>query len=622
MRAPLLLVLLGVLLAGHVSQALAAGTRPPAVLELQPEPKSVHLRGPAMRVPARVDIVRDASTDVPALGVVQRALRQAGAIDVRILRQPSSTGFVVRMDAAASARRPLAIAGPRGLGAGGYVLAAGRLSATRELLVLQGADRAGQFYAAQTLRQLLAGRRTLTGVAIRDWPSFPVRGVVEGFYGKPWTQSERLAMLDFLGAHKLNAYMYAPKDDPYHRALWREPYPASAAASFERLTSRAAADHVRFTFAISPGLSVCYSSSSDRDALIRKLTWAWGVGIRSFSLAFDDIPADRSLCSSDVAAFGTGTEALARAQASLVEDVQRRLIEPHAGATLNVVPTEYSGIDSTPYKVALSGALDPGIVVQWTGRYGISVAISESDAVAADSIFRQPLLLWDNYFVNDYCPGFLSLGALERHDASLASSLGGLLVDPMPEAEASKIGLATAADFAWSPATYDPARSWDVAVGDVARGNSVALGALRAFADANYGTLLNAVHAPRLAQQIDAFWLDWQAGDTTAAARLRPTLLALADAPRVLRERLRDRAFIDETSPWLDATAAWGSAAVAALDALVARHAGHASVAADRERQANGFEAAARAGIVAGASVQVAPSVLDAFVERAAAPSA
>ena len=53
----------------------------------------------------------------------------------------------------------------------------------------------------------------------------PVRGIVEGFYGTPWTQAHRLDMLEFCGTHGLNAYIYAPKDDSYHRAKWREPYP-------------------------------------------------------------------------------------------------------------------------------------------------------------------------------------------------------------------------------------------------------------------------------------------------------------------------------------------------------------------------------------------------------------
>ena len=53
----------------------------------------------------------------------------------------------------------------------------------------------------------------------------PLRGIVEGFYGKPWTQEQRIDMMAFCEAHRLNAYIYAPKDDPYHREKWREPYP-------------------------------------------------------------------------------------------------------------------------------------------------------------------------------------------------------------------------------------------------------------------------------------------------------------------------------------------------------------------------------------------------------------
>ena len=38
----------------------------------------------------------------------------------------------------------------------------------------------------------------------------PLRGVVEGFYGKPWTQEECLSQFCFYGEKGLNAYIYAP----------------------------------------------------------------------------------------------------------------------------------------------------------------------------------------------------------------------------------------------------------------------------------------------------------------------------------------------------------------------------------------------------------------------------
>ncbi|MGW5442114.1 beta-N-acetylglucosaminidase domain-containing protein [Streptomyces asiaticus] len=81
----------------------------------------------------------------------------------------------------------------------------------------------------------------------------PLRGVIEGFYGSPWTHAERMDQLAFYGDVKMNTYIYAPKDDPYHREKWREPYPAAKLAELGELVRQATDHHVRFTFAVSPG---------------------------------------------------------------------------------------------------------------------------------------------------------------------------------------------------------------------------------------------------------------------------------------------------------------------------------------------------------------------------------
>ena len=52
----------------------------------------------------------------------------------------------------------------------------------------------------------------------------PLRGVIEGFYGEPWTFADRESLMPFCRENKLNAYIYAPKDDLYHRTKWRESY--------------------------------------------------------------------------------------------------------------------------------------------------------------------------------------------------------------------------------------------------------------------------------------------------------------------------------------------------------------------------------------------------------------
>lgn len=61
---------------------------------------------------------------------------------------------------------------------------------------------------------------------------FAVRGVVEGFYGTPWTHAQRLDMIDFLARRGLNTFVYSPKDDPLMRHRWREPYRGATASGW------------------------------------------------------------------------------------------------------------------------------------------------------------------------------------------------------------------------------------------------------------------------------------------------------------------------------------------------------------------------------------------------------
>jgi hypothetical protein len=63
--------------------------------------------------------------------------------------------------------------------------------------------------------------------------SFKIRGVIEGFYGEPWTMDERKNMFGFMRQHHFNTYVYAPKDDPYQRLQWGDLYPESQLAQMK-----------------------------------------------------------------------------------------------------------------------------------------------------------------------------------------------------------------------------------------------------------------------------------------------------------------------------------------------------------------------------------------------------
>lgn len=150
-------------------------------------------------------------------------------------------------------------------------------------VTVAGSDARGLLYGIETLRQLMADS-TVCSVEVTDYPDVPFRGVVEGFYGTPWTHEARLKQLDFYGQNKLNVYLYGPKDDPYHSVPnWRKPYPEKEAAQLRELVARAKANGVLFYWAIHPGADIKWNAT-DRDLLLAKFEHMYELGVRAFAV--------------------------------------------------------------------------------------------------------------------------------------------------------------------------------------------------------------------------------------------------------------------------------------------------------------------------------------------------
>ncbi|MFI2347805.1 beta-N-acetylglucosaminidase domain-containing protein [Streptomyces sp. NPDC019443] len=567
---------------GSTSMALRSSWRSHSSPPVFPKPRSLKSRPEELRIPSAVTLVKGASTDAYALALVRGVLREAGVRTIRLVDEHTPVRedrLIVHVGghkencATAGALRAMGVQGAETMAAEGYVLAVGEGRDGRDRIVLSGADGDGTYYAAQTLRQLVHGSRRhglrLHGAVIRDWPSLRWRGVVEGFYGPPWSHQQRLADLDWFGRHKLNSYVYTPKDDPYLRAEWREPYPADELGRIGELVRRARANHVQFGYALSPGLSVCYSKPSEAGALTARFETLWKLGVRSFVIAFDGIDYQRWNCDEDRAEFGTGPAAAARAQAQLINAVQATFIDAHPEAEpLQMVPTEYWGTARTDYTRSLAQELHPGVVVQWTGVDVIAPKITRADVAAAREAFGHPVLLRDNYPVNDCVQGRLLLGPFTGRESGLGKSALGLTASPMPQAQASKVSLFGVADYAWNDTAYDPERSWSAGLDELAGGDARTADALHTFAGVQRSSRIDPRPAPELTAQIAEF------RSTGRAGPLHRALSDMHDAPGVLRDRLSDPVFLTETGPWLTATEAWGRAALVALDMLTAQRTG------------------------------------------------
>ena len=290
---------------------------------------------------------------------------------------------------------------------------------------------------------------------IVDFPSFPERGVVEGFYGTPWTHQDRVDILRFEGAHGMNVYYYAPKDDPYHRKLWRDAYPPEAQQRLGELVDAAQHNFVDFCFAISPGLTMAYSSERDFQVLTNKLASVGKLGVSCFALFLDDVPQDLQ-DPQDRAQFKT----LAQAHIYLTNKLYKHLKEQSAANRLVLTPTTYTNEwGNRDYLQELGAGVDPGVSIVWTGPKVFSPAITVEQAREWGGYIHRPPLIWDNYPVNDGTPWCRYLGPLTGRDAHLPGVVRGLFSNPMIEPHASMIPLQTIADYLWNAAAYDPAQS-------------------------------------------------------------------------------------------------------------------------------------------------------------------
>ncbi len=552
---------------------------------VSPTPQQIDRHGGDVIVPPRAQIVVGPETDPAARELLVEVLTEHGVRHVDVSTEKSNApltfllGTAERPDVADALERTEVPEAPES-----YAMLVDRdIGHGLGRVTLGGADGAGQFYAVQTLRQLFVdaehGPSRISGAEVTDSPSMPLRGTIEGFYGEPWTHAQRLDQLDFYGEVKANTYIYAPKDDPYHRERWREPYPEEQLEQLRELVERADSNHVRFTFALSPGNTVCYSSENDLQALIAKLDEMYDIGVRAFSVPLDDIAYEEWNCPEDEQEFGPASPGAAgKAQTQLLDRIQQEFIEERDGTfPLQMVPTEYADSIDSPYKEALRG-MDDDIVVMWTGNDVVPPAVTNEEAQEAADVFGGPPFLWDNYPVNDFdnTSGRLLLAPYAKRDAGLSDHLSGIVANPMNQAAASKVAVFGAADFAWNDRAYDPDRSWVEAMRLLADDDATATQALRVFGDLNhlaptFGDEPWQPQAPVLDDRIERFWAAWQDDEQDAAVDgLRDYVDRIADAPEEIRSGPVDSGFVAEAEPWLNATDLWGTSLQTMLDALEA----------------------------------------------------
>jgi len=370
-------------------------------------------------------------------------------------------------------------------------------------------------------------------------------GVIEGFYGPPWSQAERLTLFGWMQAWGLNTYLYAPKDDLKHRALWREPYSAAEAEALAELNRACRRRQLRFIYALSPGLDLRFSEAAEQDRLKARCEQLLALGIEHFALLFDDIP-DR-MREEDRERFGS----FAAAQCAVTNALFRWVRERRPAARFLFCPTPYCGwmaerqLGGAGYLETVGRELLSEIDVFWTGPDIISREITGAHLAELTGTLRRPPLLWDNLHANDYDGRRCYVGPYAGRPSELRGQVSGILCNPNTEFPLNFVPFRTFAEFIRGEGAWNPRHAYESAMTEwlpqFATVHGIpALSDLLLLGDCYYlphaeGPLAEALHASaaELLRTNPAAWGAKSAAFVEPATRLRQLCARLAE--------LRDR---------------------------------------------------------------------------------
>jgi len=296
--------------------------------------------------------------------------------------------------------------------------------------------------------------------------TFVRRGIVEGFFGPLWTTAQRTSLFEFGAARGMNTYLYAPKDDPYHREHWTKPYPPTQWRALQQLIRHAQKRQIDFVYGFHPGKGLCFSAEPPARTLLDKAQRFYDTGVRTFAVQFDDIPS-RLEHETDRKTF---KNSLARAQGTWLEKILLRQPVSWKDVEWWICPSYYTpdlllakifGAFEPHFLETLAESLPPNVACFWTGPSVVSEKITLSHVRQVARHVQRRLIIWDNYPVNDLSmTDELHLGPLRGRDPRLPQAVYGYLNNPLLQAGLGIIPLATCFDYAANPAGYRPEPSW------------------------------------------------------------------------------------------------------------------------------------------------------------------
>lgn len=349
-------------------------------------------------------------------------------------------------------------------------------------VVILGEHSDATFYGLASLEQILErGTQKLPAVTLFDYADQQSRGLVEGYYGYPYSLSVKKSLMRFMMRLKMNTYMYGAKSDLYHSAKWEEPYPKTLTKTdieygrmsqdmVKDLSKTSQATKVNFIWAIHPGNDFV-GQPNVVTRIMKKFSSMYDLGVRQFAIFVDDVdvPTSEADCK-------TNAEHLTAVQKAIDAKWNKAGSAPEARVRpLHFVPQVYTlswvgEADRKRFFKALSAV--PSDITIYTTGWGVWTVPNSNDLATMHTELGRPVAWWWNYpcndnadeqiYTSDMYTNFMEMRAVDnnaRLQKELKNGLG-VVSNPMQQGMVSRIALFSVADYAWNNAKFDNMTSW------------------------------------------------------------------------------------------------------------------------------------------------------------------
>lgn len=445
-----------------------------------------------------------------------------------------------------------------------------------EIIVL-GASTDAVFYGLTSVYQMVQqNTKSLKAFSLQDWADVITRGFIEGYYGNPWSVQDRVNLMKWGGYYKLNAYVYAPKDDPKHNREWRELYTEQELREkVEPLALAGNQSKVRFVYALHPFMNspMRFDSNYERDLNILKAKYLQVIdhGVRQISLLADD--------ARDVGA--ANYQRLLNDLTAWVHELQQmrgedgQLKYPGLKDTIPFCPPNYYGFGEAWYRNVPSniqvintggrvwGKVDAGFLNRFRSNSGVTPFMWVNWPCSDNDKDALHMANYENFLGTDVTPG----------------SVQGVVLNPMQQSEPSKAAIFLNADFTWNlwKSQEHSDQAWLDSWSYVDHNSPIPTDSSRALHELSEhmrrmyggGATWEAQESAAMKPTLKSFMNKLRTGTVTTEeiATIRDFYTQLKTAAQTYKSNPGNADMLSQITPWIDAWEDLTTAALAYLDA-------------------------------------------------------